>query len=84
MVPSRHLHFPVLPVASKRTCVDRALPHAQLARRSLVGVLQRLQLLAPGESLERHGDVEAALRGAWTDNANACSVQYSGTLHFVG
>ncbi len=49
-----------------------------------MGVLQRLQLLAPGESLERHGDVEAALRGAWTDNANACSVQYSGTLHFVG
>ncbi|KAF6206426.1 hypothetical protein GE061_017659 [Apolygus lucorum] len=61
-------------------CLDRTnVVQSMIARRALTDILKKLNILKPGEAVKDHGGLEMAFRGVWTDNADAISVQYSGT-----
>ncbi|KAI1285280.1 Phosphatidylinositol-3-phosphatase SAC1 [Halotydeus destructor] len=50
-----------------------------LAKRSLEAQLKKLGVISDGEKIENHNDFEFRYRNVWADNADVCSVQYSGT-----
>lgn len=61
-------------------CLDRTnVVQSMIARRALTDILIKLNILKSGESVKDHPGLEMAFRGLWTDNADAISMQYSGT-----
>eukprot|EP00051_Salpingoeca_urceolata_P023163 m.389635 g.389635 ORF g.389635 m.389635 type:complete len:594 (-) comp20071_c6_seq1:182-1963(-) len=62
-------------------CLDRTnVVQSMLARRSLEQQLQFLQLMSDTESLQaNHPGFDRAFKSIWADNADACSLQYSGS-----
>ncbi|CAH0395313.1 unnamed protein product [Bemisia tabaci] len=61
-------------------CLDRTnVVQSMLARRSLTNVLQRLNILKSGQSVESQAAFESLFKNVWADHADIISIQYSGT-----
>ncbi|KAL1115043.1 hypothetical protein AAG570_007074, partial [Ranatra chinensis] len=61
-------------------CLDRTnVVQSMLARSSLNYVLQKLSILKSGQKVEDVAWLESLFKTVWADNADAISVQYSGT-----
>ncbi|XP_065189386.1 phosphatidylinositol-3-phosphatase SAC1-like [Sycon ciliatum] len=61
-------------------CLDRTnVVQSMLARITLNEQLQDMGILRTGEATELHANFEKLFKNVWADNADACSVQYSGT-----
>ncbi|XP_071449003.1 phosphatidylinositol-3-phosphatase SAC1-B isoform X2 [Hetaerina americana] len=61
-------------------CLDRTnVVQSMLARRSLQRVLEKLDILAPGQQVESQFGFETLFKNVWADNADIVSIQYSGT-----
>ena len=61
-------------------CLDRTnVVQSMIARRVLERQLRDSKILNEGESLAANDLIEFVFKNVWADNADACSVQYSGT-----
>lgn len=61
-------------------CLDRTnVVQSMLARRSLQQVLEKLNILSLGQSIQSVTAFDALFKNVWADNADLISVQYSGT-----
>eukprot|EP00795_Rhopilema_esculentum_P001102 gene1102-15437_t len=61
-------------------CLDRTnVVQSMIARRVLERQLRDSKILNEGESLTANDLIEFVFKNVWADNADACSVQYSGT-----
>lgn len=61
-------------------CLDRTnVVQSMLARRSLQQVLEKLNILSLGQSIQSVTAFDSLFKNVWADNADLISVQYSGT-----
>lgn len=61
-------------------CLDRTnVVQSMLARRSLQQVLEKLNILSLGQSIQSITAFDSLFKNVWADNADLISVQYSGT-----
>uniref|UniRef100_A0A6M2DXH7 Phosphatidylinositol-3-phosphatase SAC1 n=1 Tax=Xenopsylla cheopis TaxID=163159 RepID=A0A6M2DXH7_XENCH len=61
-------------------CLDRTnVVQSMLARRALTGVLRKLEVLQPNQSVQDILHFENLFKAVWADNADLVSIQYSGT-----
>lgn len=61
-------------------CLDRTnVVQSMLARRSLQQVLEKLNILSLGQSIQSVLAFDSLFKNVWADNADLISVQYSGT-----
>ena len=61
-------------------CLDRTnVVQSMLARKSLTQQLQKMGILRSGEGVADNTILEAYFKNVWADNADVCSIHYSGT-----
>lgn len=61
-------------------CLDRTnVVQSMLARRSLQQVLEKLNILSIGQSIQSIAAFDSLFKNVWADNADLVSLQYSGT-----
>ncbi|KAK6633158.1 hypothetical protein RUM43_012902 [Polyplax serrata] len=61
-------------------CLDRTnVVQSLLAQRNLTLILQKLCILRPGQTVHEQPGLEVLFKNVWADNADAISIQYSGT-----
>lgn len=61
-------------------CLDRTnVVQSMLARRSLQQVLEKLNIVRVGQTIESVTAFDSLFKNVWADNADLISVQYSGT-----
>lgn len=61
-------------------CLDRTnVVQSELARSVLAQQLASQDIIQPGQSIKDHRDFDTVFKNVWADNADAISLQYSGT-----
>ena len=61
-------------------CLDRTnVVQSVFARKILALQLEKLGILARGERVQDQASLEVFFKNVWADNADACSIHYSGT-----